>query len=267
MVFRYVPILGLTLLMMTHAFNLHQSKTKLNFIKPQSHSLRESKQLFMVSAVSAQINTIRADIAKSDPKAALLLDALRGKNINDDDRQGDGINMKIVETRASSSAQDVLPFTYKPDQLDAYFNSRPLAVIQRIYQVLSTSASFLASILLDVITGSTADMEVRRAAELRNTIVSLGPFFIKLGQALSIRPDILSPRAMVELQQLCDKVPCFPSSLAYETIAAELGKPVPEIFSEITPEPMAAASLGQVYKAKLRSNGDEVAVKVCGGVH
>jgi aarF domain-containing kinase len=49
-------------------------------------------------------------------------------------------------------------------------------------------------------------LKVRRAAELRDTITSLGPFFIKLGQALSIRPDILSPKAMVELQQLCDKV-------------------------------------------------------------
>jgi len=47
---------------------------------------------------------------------------------------------------------------------------------------------------------------VERAGELRDVITSLGPFFIKLGQALSIRPDILSPRAMVELQKLCDKV-------------------------------------------------------------
>jgi hypothetical protein len=48
--------------------------------------------------------------------------------------------------------------------------------------------------------------EVKRAGELRDIITSLGPFFIKLGQALSIRPDILSPKAMVELQKLCDKV-------------------------------------------------------------
>lgn len=71
---------------------------------------------------------------------------------------------------------------------------------------MSTSAGYLFGLLTDVVTGNTKDMDVRRAKELRNTIVSLGPFFIKLGQALSIRPDILSPRAMVELQQLCDKV-------------------------------------------------------------
>ena len=99
-------------------------------------------------------------------------------------------------------------------------------------------------------------MEVRRAAQLRNTIVSLGPFAIKLGQALSIRPDILSPRAMVELQQLCDKVPCFDSKLAMKTIEAELGRPVKDVYSEITDEPVAAASLGQVYKVLTRFHTD-----------
>ena len=88
--------------------------------------------------------------------------------------------------------------------------------------------------------------------------------FIKLGQALSIRPDILSPRSMVELQKLCDKVPSYPSEIAFRTIKDELGKTPDELFSEITPEPVAAASLGQVYKAKLRGTGEVVAVKVCG---
>jgi aarF domain-containing kinase len=67
---------------------------------------------------------------------------------------------------------------------------------------------------------------------------------------------------MVELQKLCDKVPSYDSKIAFATIEAELGKPVNELFSEITPEPVAAASLGQVYKATLQSNGDTVAVKV-----
>lgn len=67
---------------------------------------------------------------------------------------------------------------------------------------------------------------------------------------------------MVELQKLCDKVPSFDSKIAFATIEKELGKPVEDIFSEITPEPVAAASLGQVYKATLRDTGDVVAVKV-----
>ena len=69
-----------------------------------------------------------------------------------------------------------------------------------------------------------------------------------LHQALSIRPDILSPRSMVELQKLCDKVPSYDSKIAFATMERELGKPVDEIFSSITDEPVAAASLGQVVR-------------------
>lgn len=67
---------------------------------------------------------------------------------------------------------------------------------------------------------------------------------------------------MVELQKLCDKVPSFDSKIAFATIENELGQSVDQIFSEITPEPVAAASLGQVYKATLRATGETVAVKV-----
>ena len=70
---------------------------------------------------------------------------------------------------------------------------------------------------------------------------------------------------MVELQKLCDKVPSFDSKIAFETMERELGRPVNEVFSEITDEPVAAASLGQVYKATLRATGETVAVKVSGG--
>ena len=60
---------------------------------------------------------------------------------------------------------------------------------------------------------------------------------------------------MVELQQLCDKVPSYDSDLAFRILCSELGvSDVSEVFSEITPEPVAAASLGQVYKARLEGN-------------
>ena len=232
---------------------------------PRGSSPRVALKLRMVSssvgAASSQLRELRASLAQ-DEKTRLMMDALRGKNLNDDDRQGEGIDMKVVEMRRASDKDDVLPLAYDPSRLEVYFSRRPGAIATRTWQIFSTSSSFLVSVLFDLIRGNTEDMEVRRAAELRNTIVSLGPFFIKLGQALSIRPDILSPRAMVELQQLCDKVPCFDSKLAMRTIEEELGKPPSEIFSVMTAEPVAAASLGQVYKATLKGSGDEVAVKV-----
>lgn len=214
-----------------------------------------------ISDISAQMKDFRSSFA-ADEKTSLMMDALRGKNLNDDDKQVEGINMQIVEMVSSGDASDVLPLTYDTAKVEAYFKRRPKAVATRIWQILSTSGFFLLDVLKDFVTGKTQDLEVRRAAQLRNTIVSLGPFFIKLGQALSIRPDILSPRAMVELQQLCDKVPCFPSDLAMKTLELELGRSPSELYSSITPEPVAAASLGQVYKATLRSTGEEVAVKV-----
>lgn len=60
---------------------------------------------------------------------------------------------------------------------------------------------------------------------MRNIVTSLGPAYIKLGQALSIRPDILSPAAMNELQKLCDKVPSFDNKIAMQVIEDELGAP------------------------------------------
>lgn len=68
-------------------------------------------------------------------------------------------------------------------------------------------------------------LQVARARELRNIVTSLGPAYIKLGQALSIRPDILSPAAMNELQKLCDKVPSFDNAVAMQVIEDELGAP------------------------------------------
>ena len=213
-----------------------------------------------VSDISQGIKDMRAEM-EQDEQTALMMQALRGTNINDDAAAGVGQKMYVVEMQDTDDSK--LPTTYQPERLKAYFGARPGAVLQRIFQVTSTSAGLMAGFAFDYVTGAAEDSEVRRAAQLRDTITSLGPFFIKLGQALSIRPDILSPRAMVELQQLCDKVPSFDSGLAFEIMKSELGvDDVSEVFSAITPEPVAAASLGQVYKATLRESGDEVAVKV-----
>ena len=103
-----------------------------------------------------------------------------------------------------------------------------------------------------MITGfAAAAVQVKRAIDLRNIVTSLGPAYIKLGQALSIRPDLLSPAAMVELQKLCDKVPSFENKVAMSVIQQELGRPWHEVYADLTPDPIAAASLGQVSSAKM----------------
>ncbi|XP_054818198.1 uncharacterized protein LOC129317831 isoform X2 [Prosopis cineraria] len=101
----------------------------------------------------------------------------------------------------------------------------------------------------------------KRAIKFRKTLIRLGPFYIKLGQALSTRPDILPTVYCQELAKLQDQIPPFSTNVAIRSIETQLGAPVSEIFSDISPEPIAAASLGQVYKAHLHS-GELVAVKV-----
>ncbi|CAN0148454.1 unnamed protein product, partial [Ascophyllum nodosum] len=79
---------------------------------------------------------------------------------------------------------------------------------------------------------------------------------------LSIRPDVIGPAATEELAKLQDAVPPFPSPLAFEVLEEELGRPPSEIFSELSEEPIASASLSQVYRGVLRDGGHAVAVKI-----
>lgn len=101
----------------------------------------------------------------------------------------------------------------------------------------------------------------KRAVMFRKTLVSLGPFYIKLGQALSTRPDVLPTVYCQELSKLQDQIPPFATDVAMRSIETQLGVKVSKVFADISPKPIAAASLGQVYKAHLHS-GELVAVKV-----
>jgi predicted unusual protein kinase regulating ubiquinone biosynthesis (AarF/ABC1/UbiB family) len=101
----------------------------------------------------------------------------------------------------------------------------------------------------------------KQAVWLRESLIKLGPTFIKIGQALGTRADLLPLEYVTELATLQDQVPAFPTDDAFARIESELGRPLHECYPEIDSEPIAAASLGQVYRARL-ATGEEVAVKV-----
>ncbi|PMB19273.1 ABC1 kinase family protein [Fischerella thermalis] len=165
-------------------------------------------------------------------------------------------NAALVISTSESEA-----LRYNPENIATYYSSRPLKVLRRIITVLTPAIRFALGMWWDSKRGIVVKNDRRRAIQLRQILTKLGPAYIKIGQALSTRPDLVPPTYLEELTQLQDKLPPFPNEIAYQFIQEELGAPPQEIYTELSPEPIAAASLGQVYKGKL-STGEEVAVKV-----
>lgn len=103
------------------------------------------------------------------------------------------------------------------------------------------------------------DFEV---SDLRYAMEELGPAFIKLGQLLATRPDMVGNEIADDLKLLRDNTPATPFEEMRKVIEGELGKPLEEVYSEFNEEPLGSASIGQVYRATLKESGMEVAVKV-----
>ncbi len=101
----------------------------------------------------------------------------------------------------------------------------------------------------------------KQAVWLKNKLIQLGPTFIKIGQSMGTRADLLPLPFVKELGELVDNVPPFPNEIAFDRIESELGRKINDFYAEFDTQPVAAASLGQVYRARLHS-GEEVAVKV-----
>jgi predicted unusual protein kinase regulating ubiquinone biosynthesis (AarF/ABC1/UbiB family) len=101
----------------------------------------------------------------------------------------------------------------------------------------------------------------KQAVWLKENLINLGPTFIKIGQSLGTRADLLPLPFVKALGELQDNVPKFSNEIAFARIEKELGRKISEVYQEFDVEPIAAASLGQVYRARLFT-GEEVAVKV-----
>ncbi|GAX74122.1 hypothetical protein CEUSTIGMA_g1571.t1 [Chlamydomonas eustigma] len=152
---------------------------------------------------------------------------------------------------------------YNAAENAAYWETRPVPVIARLLKIGTEFLRWqlLSSKMGSALLGSAGGAEASPALLLQ-ALIRLGPAFVKIGQALSSRPDVLPPDFLFELEKLQDRIPAFSSQEAYKVIEKELGRPVRAVYSKISAEPVAAASLGQVYRAVLSSTGREVAVKV-----
>ena len=159
---------------------------------------------------------------------------------------------QAAEANGELSTPASAPTFYTYESASAYWSSRPVAVARRASALAAAAARVGAGILVDKATGRTKEHEALRAAALREELERAGPAFIKIAQAVSTRVDILSPAYVREIERLQDRVPPFDSALALAEMAREWGvRDVSEVVSDISPEPVAAASLGQVYKATL----------------
>jgi ubiquinone biosynthesis protein len=149
--------------------------------------------------------------------------------------------------------------------------TRSLSRLSEIAQVMVRHGFgyfFEAHRLTDLLPGRSAALRLSEAGpasargqHLRESLDELGPTFVKFGQLLSTRPDIVPPDIIVELRALQDDVRPFPFEQAEQVIEEELGSSIERLFLEFDPMPVAAASIGQVHKATL-PNGKPVAVKV-----
>eukprot|EP00238_Polyblepharides_amylifera_P002335 CAMPEP_0196592738 /NCGR_PEP_ID=MMETSP1081-20130531/73651_1 /TAXON_ID=36882 /ORGANISM="Pyramimonas amylifera, Strain CCMP720" /LENGTH=579 /DNA_ID=CAMNT_0041916513 /DNA_START=382 /DNA_END=2121 /DNA_ORIENTATION=- len=155
---------------------------------------------------------------------------------------------------------------YTPEAIRAKALRSPLDYVKLTLRVAKVSlelGTFFGSLAYDAVSNDDTPDQVKiRAAQLRGLLTRLGPSFIKAGQVLANRPDVMREDYMRELVVLQDDVPAFDNKEAYKRIEEVVGGPIDQVFSFITADPVAAASLGQVYRATLRESGEEVAIKV-----
>ncbi|RPH89340.1 MAG: AarF/ABC1/UbiB kinase family protein [Chroococcales cyanobacterium metabat2.561] len=134
--------------------------------------------------------------------------------------------------------------------------------IIRQLEIFSFTTQFLTFLLWDRLTGANRGKKrQRRAKWLVDRLMNLGPTFIKIGQSLSTRADLIPLEYIEQLTQLQDRVPEFNSQEAIRVIETELGQPLDNLFASFSVSPLACASLGQVHRAQLLS-GEEVVIKV-----
>jgi predicted unusual protein kinase regulating ubiquinone biosynthesis (AarF/ABC1/UbiB family) len=152
---------------------------------------------------------------------------------------------------------------YDPQAITRLYAGHPQRLLRRLWQTLVPISLFLLAVAGDKFTGQLNHPERARARsrECAQLLAALGPAFIKAGQALSTRPDIVPPVLLEELAQLQDQLPGFDSALAMACIEEDLGAPVDQIYASLEREPISAASLGQVHRGVLQG-GQKVAVKV-----
>ncbi len=180
------------------------------------------------------------------------------ENRNDGlNHQKDNFGYSKIKTNSSTSE---MPLKYDANNDLAWLLFRPWIWIPRLFLIIISLLSLSISFIING-SSKAKETQVALAKKLLNTLTELGPCFIKLGQALSTRPDLVKKEWLEELTNLQDNLPPFSHEISLNIIEEEFGKKATELFKIFPEKPIAAASLGQVYKACL-DNDNWVAVKI-----
>ena len=169
----------------------------------------------------------------------------------------------VIEQELGDFIEAAGLLSYDPAAITRIYAGHPQRLLRRLWQTLVPIGLLLLGLATDWLLGllKHPDRARSRARECAALLVDLGPAFIKAGQALSTRPDIVPPVLLEELAQLQDQLPGFDSDLAMACIEEDLGAPVDAIYEQLDRDPISAASLGQVHRGVLKG-GQAVAVKV-----
>lgn len=170
-----------------------------------------------------------------------------------------------LDASAKELDEDGLPLVYDKDAIEKYWAKERGALNKRWGYFVGKAVPFLTRMTaLFIKDGKIEDKYIPELSQqARIDLQDLGPTFIKAGQMMSVRPDVLPQPTLDELTKLQDGVVPFSTTVAVEQIERELGGPLGQFFTSISTEPVAAASLAQVYRATLNDGKDTVvAIKV-----
>ena len=191
----------------------------------------------------------------SDPSSLIVPDTVWSNGLLD----GSNVVTRYAFRSGIKVAEPLVK--YDPVAAEKLLFRQPTKWVLRNIQIAGPVGLWAAGVVSDFFF-QVQDNRRKRAKQLLKAISGLGPAIIKAGQALSSRPDLLPAEYLEELQKLQDDVPVFSNKVAFATVEEELGVDFDDVFELVQEEPIAAASIGQVYQARLRANGDLVAVKI-----
>lgn len=201
------------------------------------------------------------------------------KNNNDFATKHNGTKNYVLPTSAAISsstydrfsAERILPRFYDAQAIQEYWSGRPKTVLCRLQEVMVELLPWCIDLSYNYQKLSDIDQDKEEqymalmkeyAVRLRQSLTKLGPAFVKLGQQLSIRPDLIPPVFIKELATLCDSVQPISDDIALKLLQEELQCNALSDLFEDNIQLVASASLGQVYKATIRNTSNQVALKV-----